>query len=194
MGVEQDITAITGMTGVRYVEPDYVVTPAATSNDPYLTDGTLWGMEGDATSPSNSFGSQAAEAWGRGYTGSTNVAVGIVDEGIQITHPELADNIWVNTTERDGTPGVDLGRKPRAADHVHGLDCGHEAVPHGDHVDYLVGSYLHHQHAVPRPGGSPAPAPPGATRAATAWPHASSASATLAASLGACIDQVHGRR
>src|SRR3954452_7331675 len=29
-------------------------------------------------------------------------------------------------------------------DHQHGPDCGHEAVPHGDHVDYLVGGHLHH--------------------------------------------------
>ena len=30
--------------------------------------------------------------------------------------------------------------------HVHGPDCGHEAVPHGDHVDYLVDGHLHHPH------------------------------------------------
>jgi hypothetical protein len=30
--------------------------------------------------------------------------------------------------------------------HVHGEGCGHEAVPHGDHVDYLVGGHLHHPH------------------------------------------------
>ncbi len=34
-----------------------------------------------------------------------------------------------------------------AADHVHGPGCGHPAVPHGDHVCYLVGSHLHHPHA-----------------------------------------------
>jgi hypothetical protein len=27
---------------------------------------------------------------------------------------------------------------------VHGPGCGHEAVPHGDHVDYLVDDHLHH--------------------------------------------------
>ncbi len=32
------------------------------------------------------------------------------------------------------------------AGHVHGPNCGHEAVPHGDHVDYLVKGHLHHQH------------------------------------------------
>jgi hypothetical protein len=30
--------------------------------------------------------------------------------------------------------------------HVHGQNCGHEQVPHGDHVDYLVAGHLHHPH------------------------------------------------
>lgn len=30
------------------------------------------------------------------------------------------------------------------ANHVHGEGCGHEAVPHGGHVDYLVAGHLHH--------------------------------------------------
>lgn len=30
--------------------------------------------------------------------------------------------------------------------HRHGPGCGHEAVPHGDHTDYLVGRHLHHPH------------------------------------------------
>lgn len=30
--------------------------------------------------------------------------------------------------------------------HVHGAGCGHEAVPHVDHVDYLVDGHLHHPH------------------------------------------------
>jgi hypothetical protein len=33
-----------------------------------------------------------------------------------------------------------------APGHVHGPGCGHEAVPHGDHVDYLVDGHLHHPH------------------------------------------------
>jgi len=28
--------------------------------------------------------------------------------------------------------------------HTHGATCGHSAVPHADHVDYLVGGHLHH--------------------------------------------------
>ena len=30
--------------------------------------------------------------------------------------------------------------------HQHGPDCGHEAVPHGNHIDYLVDGRLHHPH------------------------------------------------
>jgi DNA-binding transcriptional ArsR family regulator len=30
--------------------------------------------------------------------------------------------------------------------HKHAPACGHEAVPHGDHVDYLVDGHLHHPH------------------------------------------------
>jgi hypothetical protein len=32
------------------------------------------------------------------------------------------------------------------ANHKHGPGCGHPAVPHGDHVDYLVDGHLHHPH------------------------------------------------
>lgn len=33
-----------------------------------------------------------------------------------------------------------------AKDHQHGAGCRHEAVPHGDHRDYLVGKHLHSPH------------------------------------------------
>ncbi len=31
--------------------------------------------------------------------------------------------------------------------HQHRSGCGHHAVPHGDHVDYLVHGHLHHPHS-----------------------------------------------
>jgi len=31
-------------------------------------------------------------------------------------------------------------------DHRHGETCGHAAIPHGDHVDYLIAGHLHHPH------------------------------------------------
>ncbi|MBI3821378.1 MAG: hypothetical protein HY289_01715, partial [Planctomycetes bacterium] len=44
----------------------------------------------------------------------------------------------------DCTPQHACGGHPQ--NHEHGPDCGHEAVPHGDHVDYLVDGHLHHPH------------------------------------------------
>ncbi|HEX4159852.1 MAG TPA: hypothetical protein VHY79_15405 [Rhizomicrobium sp.] len=31
--------------------------------------------------------------------------------------------------------------------HAHEPGCGHDPVPHGDHVDYVVGGRMHHPHA-----------------------------------------------
>jgi hypothetical protein len=42
------------------------------------------------------------------------------------------------------TPAHACGGHP--PEHVHGPDCGHERVPHGDHQDYLVEGHLHHPH------------------------------------------------
>ena len=48
----------------------------------------------------------------------------------------------VNETNPDACIPLDT-----CAGHVHGEGCGHEAVPHGDHIDYLVNGRLHHQHS-----------------------------------------------
>jgi hypothetical protein len=42
------------------------------------------------------------------------------------------------------TPSHACGGHPQG--HAHGPGCGHEAIPHGDHVDYLVAGHLHHPH------------------------------------------------
>jgi hypothetical protein len=35
-------------------------------------------------------------------------------------------------------------RKGHERAHKHGPNCGHPAVPRGDHVDYLMDGHLHH--------------------------------------------------
>lgn len=81
---------------VEFAEPNWIYTHQATSNDPYYVGGSLWGMYGDATTPANQYGSQAGEAWAAGKTGSPAVYVGVIDEGVQWSHEDLAANIWVN--------------------------------------------------------------------------------------------------
>ena len=103
LGDGADVAAAVQTAGsdpsVAYAEPDYIVHADVLSNDPLYTQGKMWGMEGDQSTPANQFGSQAAEAWAAGYTGSTNVAVGVVDTGIDYTHPDLYLNVWINPGE-----------------------------------------------------------------------------------------------
>lgn len=42
------------------------------------------------------------------------------------------------------TPAHACGQ--HAEDHAHGPSCGHDAVAHGDHTDYVVDGHLHHAH------------------------------------------------
>jgi subtilisin family serine protease len=99
------IKELQSQEGVLSVEPNQIYTHQATSTDALYTNGSLWGMYGDATSPANQFGSQAGEAWANGRTGSSSIVIGVIDEGIQVDHLDLAANIWVNPY--DPVDGVD---------------------------------------------------------------------------------------
>ena len=90
---------------VRFAEPNWVYTHSATSNDPLFTNGNLWGMYGDASTPANQYGSQAAEAWANGNIGDSNVYIGVIDEGFMVNHEDLAGNAWVNPF--DPVDGID---------------------------------------------------------------------------------------
>jgi subtilisin family serine protease len=105
MGVPAAVQALRNSPDVEYAEPNWIYQHQAASNDPYYTNGSLWGMYGDATSPANQYGSQAGEAWARGSTGSAGVYVGIIDEGIQLDHPDLSGQIWTNPFDKPD--GVD---------------------------------------------------------------------------------------
>nr|NIP14984.1 S8 family serine peptidase [Pseudomonadales bacterium]NIX08273.1 S8 family serine peptidase [Pseudomonadales bacterium] len=150
-GVERAIKALSRHPAVRIAEPDYVLTHNADSNDPYYTNGNLWGMYGDASSPSNAYGSQAAEAWGNGgnggdgYTGDAGVYIGVIDEGLQYTHEDLAANVWTNSAETSGD-GIDNDGNG-FTDDVHGWDFYNNDASvydgtgddHGTHVAGTIG-------------------------------------------------------
>lgn len=104
---------------VEFAEPNWIYTHQEDSNDTYYTSGQLWGMYGDASSPANQFGSQAAEAWATGHTGSSGVFIGVIDEGIQFTHPDLQANVWTNPF--DPVDGIDNDGNGYIDD-IHGWD------------------------------------------------------------------------
>ncbi|HEY9219399.1 MAG TPA: S8 family serine peptidase [Phenylobacterium sp.] len=97
--VETAIQILSGLPGVKFVEPNWVYHADEVANDPAYTGGQLWGMYGDQTSPVNQYGSQAGEAWASGFTGSMKVGVGIIDSGVDYTHKDLYLNIWLNQGE-----------------------------------------------------------------------------------------------
>src|SRR4051812_33094394 len=94
------------LPGVTLAEPNYILTGQSTPTETSYTGGSLWGMEGDGTTPANKFGSQAGEAWAAGHTGDAHVAVGIVDTGVDYTHPDLYQNIWLNARELPASVGL----------------------------------------------------------------------------------------
>ncbi len=134
---------------VAYAEPNWIYTHQATSTDPYYADGRLWGMYGDVTSPANQYGSQAGEAWAGGHTGSADVYVGVIDEGIQFTHPDLSGQVWTNP--HDPADGIDDDGNGYVDD-IHGWDfVGNDntiydggksgtADDHGTHVSGTIGA------------------------------------------------------
>lgn len=149
LDVYEAIGQLKGNPAIEYAEPNFVYTYGATSTDTYYTGGNLWGMYGDATSPANQYGSQAGEAWAVGSTGSKSVVVGIIDEGVQVSHPDLDANIWVNPFDvRDGVDNDGNGY----VDDVNGWDFANNdnnvydggtrgsLDDHGTHVAGTIGA------------------------------------------------------
>ena len=97
--------------GVRYAEPNFVLSVDAEPDDPDF--GQLWGLDNVGQLAGFSFGTpdadiDAPEAWDV-TTGGGSV-VGILDTGIDMGHPDLAANVWRNPGENCAgcrTDGVD---------------------------------------------------------------------------------------
>ena len=145
MGTREAIARLKDLPEVEYAEPNFIYHHFATSNDTYFTNGSLWGMYGDATSPANQYGSQAGEAWAAGNTGSSTVWVGIIDEGYMHTHEDLSANAGTNPGETAGN-GVDDDANGYIDD-VNGWDfAGNDNTvfdgttdDHGSHVAGTIG-------------------------------------------------------
>lgn len=83
--------------------------PVTGFNDPMLTSQWHYSNSGDlGMAPTARRGADinAPDAW-RLTTGNKDVIVAVLDEGVQVDHPDLAANMWVNEDEKNGTPGVD---------------------------------------------------------------------------------------
>lgn len=153
ISVEQAVAEFQTDPAVEVAEPNWILQSAADSNDPLYTNGSTWGLYGsDSPSPAgpngttNPWGSHAEQVWQSNVTGSSSVYVGILDEGVQITHPDLINNIWVNPFE---TPGDGIDNDGNGyIDDVNGWDFFNNdntvnevnGESHGTHVAGTVGA------------------------------------------------------
>lgn len=141
MGTEAALERLRGIPEVEYAEPNWIYQHFATSNDPYFTNGSLWGMSAGG----NQFGSGAATAWAGNKTGSNAVYIGIIDEGYMYTHEDIAANAGVNPGET-AADGVDNDGNG-LIDDVYGWDfAGNNSSvfdgtgdDHGTHVAGTIG-------------------------------------------------------
>jgi subtilisin family serine protease len=96
------VAALAARDDVLYAEPNYILHADKTPNDPsYVANPTqLYGL--------NKIGMPQAWDTITGSTGSSQIVVGVVDEGVDVKHPDLQANIWTNPA-----PGALPGFSPK---------------------------------------------------------------------------------
>ena len=152
---------------IAYAEPDYIVHTLATPDDPFFNE--TWGLHntGQQTTGYDEGGTADADidaptAWDI-ETGKHEVLVGVIDTGIDYTHPDLAANMWQNPGETgtdengsdkrfngvddDGNGYVDDWRgwdfcnndNDPMDDHFHGTHCAGTIAAVGNNGTGVVG-------------------------------------------------------
>ena len=119
---QSSLRGLENQPGVVFVEKNWKIGTLNTAepNDPNLN--SLWGLQGN-------YGSGASQAWARGLTGSNDVFVGVIDEGIATQHSDLNDNIGVDPWGNNGYDFVN--NEPDVSDGT---------VDHGTHVAGTIGA------------------------------------------------------
>ncbi len=130
---------------VAYVEPNYRVQATKVPNDPLF--GDLWGLENTGQTGGAAGADISAPAAWDTATGSADVIIGVIDTGIDYTHPDLVGNMWINPsptfgdvhgarwTNGDGT--VTSGDP--MDDHSHGTHCAGTIAATGDDGEGVAG-------------------------------------------------------
>lgn len=174
VGSEKSMTsvlaALNNNPAIEYAEPNYIysVNPikergvvakkllkspftdftAATPDDPSF--GKLWGLRNTGSNePNGSAGVEGADvnalkAWDI-TKGSRSVRIAVIDTGVDYNHPDLKANMWTNTAELNGKPGVDDDGNG-FVDDVYGYDFANmdsnpmDGNGHGTHCSGTIGA------------------------------------------------------
>lgn len=142
MTTEQAIAALSADPAVEYAQPNHLFHVDVVPNDPSFT--SLWAMKN--TGQGGAFAGDdidATLAWDL-TTGDPEMKIGVIDSGVDYTHPDLAANIWTNPGEiPDNFEDDDLNGY---VDDVHGFDfVNGDGDPmddyfHGTHVAGTIGA------------------------------------------------------
>lgn len=134
-----DIPGICEIAYIQKARPD----AAFEFDDPYFS--SQWHYFNNGIQSGTAAGSDInlLPAW-EVTTGSPNVIVAICDSAPEYSHEDLAENMWVNEAEANGTPGVDDDGNGYVDD-VNGYNFvvapyyGSQLVP-GDHGTHIAGT------------------------------------------------------
>lgn len=120
-----------------------VVTRAsAAMNDPYLSQ--QWHYDNPGTGSKSKAGADInlTDAWSL-CTGNSGVIVAVIDEPIYTEHPDLKDNMWVNTDNpsKNGLHGYNFWNQSADLDwksYDYDPNYGYEYADHGSHVAGVI--------------------------------------------------------
>lgn len=131
--VEEMVEQLSAMPEVEYAEPNFIIRACAFetnySSDPLYSQ--QWAINAV----------NLPQLWAMPATDSRRPVIAIIDTGVDITHPDLADNIWTNELEANGAEFADDDNNGYYDD-VHGWDFikneaiitnGYDLNGHGTH-------------------------------------------------------------
>ncbi len=122
LGVGEAVRRYESSPDIEYAEPNFKIYPSATPNDPGFS--RLWGLNNIGQTVGGKSGTpdadiDAPEAWNT-TTGTPSTVVAVIDEGVDVSHPDIRDNVWRNPGEVPGN-GQDDDRNGYVDD-VNGWD------------------------------------------------------------------------
>jgi len=126
-------------TSIVYIEPNYILHIVDSPNDTLYSQ--LWNLKNTGQTVGGSQGFPGADisaesAWGV-TTGSSTIVVGVVDTGVDYTHPDLAANIWSNP---GGKGNVLCAAGTHGFNAITGTCDPRDDHYHGTHVSGTIGA------------------------------------------------------
>jgi subtilisin family serine protease len=106
-------------------------------DDPFLAD--QWHYENDGRIGEDALDIDLFEAWEK-TSWNSDIIVAIVDQGVDVNHEDLQENIWRNEAEINGEEGVDDDQNGYIDD-FHGYNFNMDgAILSGDHGTHVAGT------------------------------------------------------